>query len=367
MLPMTPDTRPDDRADDRAGSVPRSRTGTTKPVSMADVAAHAGVSAQTVSRVSNGHHGVLEETRRRVLDSMRTLGYRPNSAARALKWGEFRTMGVITFELMNHGIVSTVDAISRAAAAEGYAVTLLPAGSSAQQDVRHAFSRLEEVAVDAIIILAEEDLLDAAQITLPPGAPALFAAPVEAPLHSTVDADQFGGAALATEHLLTLGHRTVHHLAGPKDALSAERRRLGWRRTLQAHGVEAPPAVHGDWSAVAGYELGLTMLEDPGCTAVFCANDQTALGLYRAARERGRRIPDDLSIVGFDDTDDASAYDPPLTTVAQNFPEVGRLAVDEVLRRLRDPAAPPEHPVVPTELILRASTAPPATAADRTS
>ncbi|MFC6063009.1 LacI family DNA-binding transcriptional regulator [Streptomyces ochraceiscleroticus] len=326
---------------------------------MADVARVAGVSSQTVSRVSNGFPGVHEETRQRVLAAMKELGYRPNSAARALKRGDFRTIGVITFTLSTTGNVRTLEAIATSAAAEGYAVTLLPVAVPTQDEVRGAFSRLGELAVDAVIVIMEVHLLDSARLSLPPHVKVVVADSDAGDRYAVVDTDQAGGARDAVRHLLDLGHETVWHLAGPEGSYAAQRRTAAWREELERAGRVPPPLVHGDWSAESGYRAGLQLAEQDDCTAVFAANDQMALGLLRALHERGRRVPQDVSVIGFDDIPEAGSFLPPLTTVHQDFAEVGRRCVDGVLRQVRENATDHGTTLVPTRLVLRDSTAPP--------
>ncbi|MEX3101532.1 LacI family transcriptional regulator [Streptomyces sp. V2] len=326
---------------------------------MADVARVAGVSSQTVSRVSNGYAGVTEETRRQVLDAMRELGYRPNSAARALKRGEFRTLGVITFSLSSTGNVRTLEAIANSAAAEGYAVTLLPVAVPTQDEVRGAFTRLEELAVDAVIVIMEVHLLDAATINLPPYVQVVVADSDAGERYTVVDTDQAGGTRTAVQHLLGLGHETVWHLSGPEDSFAAQRRTDAWRETLVQAGRPVPPPVSGDWSAESGYRAGLDLAAREDCTAVFAANDQMALGLLRALHESGRRVPEDVSVIGFDDIPEASSFLPPLTTLHQDFAEVGRLCVRAVLRKMRHDGPAHGTTLVPTRLVVRESTAPP--------
>ncbi|MEU1085609.1 LacI family DNA-binding transcriptional regulator [Streptomyces sp. NPDC005576] len=330
-----------------------------RTVSMADVARVAGVSSQTVSRVSNGFPGVNEETRRQVLAAMKDLGYRPNSAARALKRGEFRTIGVITFTLSTTGNVRTLEAIATSAAQEGYAVTLLPVAVPTQDEVRGAFSRLGELAIDAAIVIMEVHLLDEARLSLPPHVKVVVADSDAGDRYTVVDTDQAGGTRDAVNHLLGLGHRTVWHLAGPEGSYAAQRRTDAWRTALEDAGRVLPPLVRGDWSAESGYRAGLHIAEQAECTAVFAANDQMALGLLRALHERGRRVPRDVSVVGFDDISEAGSFQPPLTTVHQDFGEVGRRCVAGVLHQMRQSG--PEHgtTLVPTRLVVRESTAPP--------
>ncbi len=337
----------------------RARRRDRTTASMADVARLAGVSSQTVSRVSNGYAGVNEETRRAVLSAMKELGYRPNSAARALKRGEFRTIGVITFTLATTGNVRTLEAIATSAAHEGYAVTLLPVAIPTQDEVRGAFTRLEELAVDAVIVIMEVHLLDAATITLPPHVQVVVVDSDAGDHYTVVDTDQAGGTRTAVRHLLDLGHQTVWHLGGPEGSFAAQRRADTWRAALTEAGHVPPPLVRGDWTAESGYRAGLELAARENCTAVFAANDQMALGLLRALHERGRRVPEDVSVIGFDDIPEASSFLPPLTTVHQDFAEVGRLCVEAVLRKMRREGPERGTTLVPTRLVLRASTAPP--------
>ncbi|GAA0576199.1 LacI family DNA-binding transcriptional regulator [Paractinoplanes ferrugineus] len=326
---------------------------------MADVARLAGVSSQTVSRVSTGHPGVVEATRQQVLAAMKELGYRPNSAARALKRGEFRTLGVIVFTLATTGNSRTVEAIASHAAREGYAITLIPVAHPTQDGVLGAFTRLGELAVDGIIVIMEVHLLDTANLTLPVGVPVVVVDSDAGTRYPVVDTDQADGARQAVRALLDLGHPTVWHVTGPAESFASERREKAWRSVLTAAGRPVPDLLRGDWSAESGYRAGRRLAAVPECTAVFVSNDQMALGVLRALQENGRRVPDDVSVIGFDDLEDAASYLPPLTTIHQDFAEVGRRCVQGLLAQIRDQGGEPGTELVPTTLITRASTAPP--------
>jgi DNA-binding LacI/PurR family transcriptional regulator len=326
---------------------------------MADVARAAGVSGQTVSRVVNGRRNVDQTTRQRVLDAMRTVGYRPNSAARALRYGQFRSIGVIMAVASTFGNSRTLDAIASAAVAKGYSITLMPVTRPTRGEVMGAFSRLDEQAVDGVVILIEEHELDQSEVEVPDGLPVVVIDSNPRSDYTMVDTDQSQGAELATTHLLELGHRTVWHLAGPPHSYAAERRERSWRATLRRHGRDVPPVVVGDWSADSGHVQGGTLCGDPAVTAVFAANDQMALGLLRALHERGRAVPGDVSVVGFDDMAEAAHFWPPLTTVRQSFAEVGRRAVDALLGEIASGEREVTSIRVPTTLVLRSSTAPP--------
>ena len=327
--------------------------------SMADVARAAGVSGQTVSRVVNGRVIVDGATRQRVLDAMHRVGYRPNSAARALRNGQFHSLGVIMSTLATVGNSRTLNAIASAAVPRGYSITLMPVGHTTQGEVTGAFSRLNEQLVDGVVVLIDEHELDHSEIQLPHGLPVVVIDSNPRSDYPMVDTDQAQGAELATTHLLELGHRTVHHLAGPRHSYAAEHREKSWRATLRRHHREVPEPLTGDWSAESGHTLGATLANNPDVTAIFAGNDQMALGLLRALHEHGRRVPHDISVVGFDDTDEAAHFWPPLTTIRQSFADVGRRAVDTLLAEITSGTHEPTSINVPTTLVPRSSTAAP--------
>jgi DNA-binding LacI/PurR family transcriptional regulator len=169
--------------------------------------------------------------------------------------------------------------------------------------------------------------------------------------------DQVAGAAAATRHLLALGHKTVWHLAGPLDWKEAEERIEGWRSVLESVGAPVPGPLRGDWTARSGYEVGQRLLQIPELTAVLVANDQMALGLLRRLHESGREVPSDLSVVGFDDIPEAAYFTPPLTTVRQDFAELGRRCLHILLARIEGDETPTRVVVAP-ELVVRESTGP---------
>jgi DNA-binding LacI/PurR family transcriptional regulator len=336
---------------------------------MADVARLAGVSSQTVSRVSNGHSNVDERTRERVTQAMRALGYRPNGAARALRSGRFHTIGVIMTTLQTFGNMRTLDAVAREAARSDYSVLLMPISDPTLRRVSGAYERLSAQAVDGAVIILEARLLDQAEFALPPGIPVVVVDSGAGPGYTVVDTDQALGARQATEYLLGLGHSQVWHVGGPASSYSAGNRASSWRATLAEHGIAPPPVFMGDWTSESGYRAGTELAERPGVTAVFAANDQMALGVMRALHEAGRSVPGDVSVVGFDDMEEARSFWPPLTTIRQDFTAVGRLSFKKLLGKVNAAAGlvdktSGEKTMVPTELVVRSSTGrPPALAA----
>jgi DNA-binding LacI/PurR family transcriptional regulator len=324
---------------------------------MTDVAELAGVSHQTVSRVLHDSPHVRPETRERVLAAMRTLEYRPNSVARALVTGRSRTLGVVSFDTTLYGPASTLLGIERAAHDEGYFVSIISLRSLDRPSVLSALERLRDQGVDGIVVIAPQESAANALLDLPAGPPVVAAEAGPEGSVPVVEVDQFAGAASATSHLLELGHRTVWHIAGPRDWPEARQRVAGWRSSLEAAGAEIPPLLLGDWSARSGYELGQRLVERSEVTAVFVANDQMALGVLRAFHESGRDIPREFSVVGFDDIPEAAYFTPPLTTVRQDFNEVGRRSLHLLLGQLGTGARVPSRETVAAELVVRNSTA----------
>ncbi|MBF6330112.1 LacI family DNA-binding transcriptional regulator [Nocardia transvalensis] len=323
---------------------------------MTDVAALAGVSHQTVSRVLNGSPQVRPETRERVLRAVAELDYRPNAMARGLVSRRSKVLGVITFDTILYGPACMLLGIERAARAADYGVSIVTLDRGG---VLAAVNRLADQGVDGVIVIApQQDTATALQSLTTPLAAVVVEAGQGVGLPSA-SVDQFEGTRLVVRHLLDLGHRTVWHVAGPDGWLEARDRVEGWRRTLRAAAAPVPPPLRGDWSARSGYEAGLALSERQDVTAVFAANDQMALGLLRAFAERGIRVPEQVSVVGFDDIPEAAYLSPPLTTVRQDFDEVGRRCMRLLLHMLESGAAVPEPPpVVPTLMVRESAAAP---------
>jgi DNA-binding LacI/PurR family transcriptional regulator len=325
---------------------------------MRDVALLAGVSHQTVSRVLNGHASVRPETRSRVIDAMEALNYRRNLAARTLVTRRSNTLGLIAFETTLFGPASMLYGIEQAARAEGYFVSVASVRTLERKVVLEAIDRLRDQSVDGIVAIAPKNTVAQALGQVPAGLAVVSVGGADDDSVPTVRIDNTGGAAAATRHLLELGHATVHHVAGPKDWPEARERTDGWRDTLYAAGAVVPAVRQGDWSARSGYAAGLTLAADRSVTAVFCSNDQMALGALRALHEAGRAVPDDVSVVGFDDVPESAFYLPPLTTVRQDFVELGRRGIEVLVGQLDTGARDQQQIVLHPELVTRSSTAP---------
>jgi len=325
---------------------------------MADVAAEAGVSHQTVSRVVNGLPGVRPETAERIHDAIALLGYRRNLAARLLASTHSRTIGVLTWGSGLVGPAQVLLALETAALAAGYRLGVVAISEMTPEGVGAAMDQVLGHAPEAVVVIVPHEtvLRIAQEIDL--GIPTVV---VEGDLSRTpltAGVDNVEGARLATAHLLDLGHRRVDHLAGPLGWAEATAREEGWRAELASRDLVPETPWRGDWSAASGYAEGQAIAADPGVTAVFAANDQMALGLLAALRDAGRRVPEDVSVVGVDDLPESAYFTPPLTSVRQDFAELGRRAMDLVERALRGEPSPTAD-LVGSALVERASTAPP--------
>jgi len=326
---------------------------------MSDVAQIAGVSHQTVSRVLNDHPAVRPQTRERVLAAISTLGYRRNSAARALVTKRSQTIGVISFDTTLFGPASTLYGIEEAAHEAGYYVSVATAKSITRDTVLDGFHRLVAPSVDGVIVIAPQREAFTAVAELPRDLPVVVVEGRSSSWAPVVSVDQVRGGRLASEHLLAQGADTVWHISGPADWLEAEGREAGWRAVLHEAGIEPPLVLRGDWTAGSGYAAGHQLADQrasgANVEAVFVGNDQMALGMLRAFHEAGVRVPADVLVAGFDDVPEAAFFTPPLTTVRQDFIAVGRLCIEVLLRRIDGDTSADVRSIVEPELIVRQS------------
>lgn len=308
-----------------------------KRLTIREVAAAAGVSTQTVSRVLNNRPDVAPETFQRVQDVIRETGYAPNMLARGLTQGRSHVLGVVAYGLDYFGPSRVLTAIERQAAEFGYAIMLNLILEPETHDVGDLLYRLSARQVDGIIWAIPEMGGNRAwlrtQITELLVPLILVGGMAGQPYLPTIAIDNAAIGCLATEHLLAGGARHVGIITGPPSWWEAQQRLAGWRRTLRAHGreVEDQLIVEGDWTVSSGEQALYRMLEiSPDIDAIFASNDQMALGVLHAAHRLGRRVPDELSVVGVDNIAEASHFWPPLTTVHQPLGDAGELAVKEI-------------------------------------
>lgn len=333
----------------------------TRAATMADVARLAGVSLMTVSRVINDNSKVSVATHDRVRDAMSRLSYKPNFMARGLVSGRSRTIGLITFDTSLYGPGSAMLGIERAARERGYGVSIATLPTLDRASLTAALDSLTERSADGIITIAPQ--VGAANAVAHLGGALPLVAVEAGPRGSApvVEVDQRLGARLATEHLLGLGHQTVWHISGPGDWFESRERIEGWREALSDAGVAAPRLLQGNWSAASGYAAAQDLLAHEDLpTAVFAANDQMALGFMHALYERGMSAPHPISIVGFDDIPESGFFSPSLTTVRQDFDEMGRRGVELLIEMLEGGTVEADRvEVISPELVVRSSSAPP--------
>lgn len=325
-----------------------------QPVSIRDVARVAGVSRQTVSRVINEHPSLRPETRDRVRAVIDELHYRPNRAARALGSNRSRTIGVLASVRAQYGPSAAIQGIESAAQEFGYLVHTINLLDSSSAAIRAALTLQIDSTFAGLVIIAPQTrtltVLDELDLAIP--YVLLHSRSAEDPHELSVD--QSAGAQAATGHLLDLGHRRISHLAGPQDWIEAEARLQGFLAELARAEIAPTSVLIGDWTAESGYQAGRELARAGDLSAVFSSNDQMALGLIHAFREAGLDVPGDVSVVGYDDIPEAAHYWPPLTTVRQDFNDLGRRCVS----RLLQPAAAAEEKgaALLPRLVVRCST-----------
>lgn len=323
---------------------------------MYDVAREAGVSHQTVSRVVNSAPNVAEGTKLRVRAAMQLLDYRPSASARSLAARRTHAIGVVTFVGPYFGPMSTIQGVEAAARARRYTPYSVSLAGLEPRQSRAVLDDLLQRDVEGLVVVAPTDeqaeLVDS---VLPQDLPVL-ALEARLPGRPLVASDNETGGALAGEHLVSLGHRRLAHIAGPPGWSEARLRTVGWEKVLEAHGLEPGVRVDGDWSARSGHEAWSRMRQ-AGVTAVYAANDQMALGLLSALYEAGLRVPEDVSVVGYDNTPESGWYFPPLTTVEQEFRRAGEVGIEQLMKLVEGLPVEPEVLVAPA-LVERHSTGP---------
>jgi len=323
--------------------------------SIRDVARLAGVSYQTVSRVLNHHPSIRESTKARVTQVMEEIQYRPNRAARMLVTRRSHTIGVLSASSAEYGPARSIVAIEDAARAAGYYVNIANLATTDPESISQALEHLMEQAIEGLVVIAPQvrvfDVLAQMSIDVP-----YVSFQTTGGAELLIPPDQVAGARMATRHLIDLGHREIIHLAGPQDWIEADARMRGFLEEIDGAELNTNPPILGDWSAEFGYYAGSELLATRRFSAVFAASDRMALGLLHAFHEGGAHVPGDISVVGFDDMPDSRHFLPPLTTVRQDFAEIGRRAVEMLLGELGNSDAVTERAQILPELVVRGST-----------
>ena len=327
-------------------------------VTIRDVASRAGVSHQTVSRVINQNERVSPETREKVMAAIDELGYSPNAIARYMAKGNTRTFACISPNLTDYTFASIIEGAETEARQDNYFLI-----SSSATDASTFQCLVEQLVssrrTEGLMVI--NPYADQRYQHLPHNVPTVFigARPSSEAVDS-VSLDDRGAAALAVQHLLELGHRRIALISGPAVEDCTQDRLAAYLAAISACGVvpDASLIVEGDWSATSGFEaIGKLCSDGNPFTALFAMNDRMAIGAIRALRERGARVPQDISVIGFDDLPLASYFDPPLTTMRQDMFGIGREAARLLIRAVEQPDLPRHQLRIPAELVVRGSTA----------
>ena len=326
-----------------------------KRATLHDVAREAEVSYQTVSRVINNHENVSAKTRSRVLKAIEKLDFRVNRAAQIMQTKRSNTIEAVLFY---SGFNLFIYEMARATQQAGYHFVI---SAITEAEFENTLESAASRFVDGLILIPNKPMTeDYEQLAeLCNGIPFVQVGARLGALLPSVLYEQKQGARMATEHLIRLGHRKIAEISGPLQNHDGSDRHVGWQTTMRENGLDADLSVEGNYSLEGGYR-GMKQLLNSGedFTAVFIGNDSMAIGAHTALREEGLRVPDDVSMVSFDDIPEAAHFVPGLTTIRQDFQLLGRLAVEYVLSMVDNPDTPIHQRVLQPELIIRESTCP---------
>src|SRR5258707_4744440 len=329
-----------------------------KPSTLRDVAKAAGVSYQTVSRVINGNPHVSTRTLLRVQDAIRRLAYQPNQAAQMLVTGRSHTLEVITAGVGHYGPAQMMVGVEHAARQRGYQLIFSNMEDATVDDVQIAIDNLSNVDGVLVITPIKSDVYDYLTVACQGSHYVQMGTRAGSKTPSVV-IDQMYGSQMATQSWIESGHRKIAEISGLLHWHDAAARHKSWLETLQGEGLEPVTSVEGDWTAAGGYMAVNTLLERQAAfTGLVVGNDQMALGAMRALREHGLNVPDDVSVVGFDDIPEAAYFEPPLTTVRQDFLAFGNQSVEYLVELIEEPHTPLHQRVLYPNFVERLSTKP---------
>jgi DNA-binding LacI/PurR family transcriptional regulator len=329
----------------------------SRPANLHDVARIAGVSYQTVSRVINNHPYVSDDTRERVLQAIEALNYHPNRAARSLITGRSQTLQIVTTDLNFHNpIASMVNTAHK----HGYQMGLshIPPTSN-PDELRQFIYDLKSRPTDGLLIISifTNFNLDEFKRLCSGVIPFVQVGGSPDPGTPSVMIDQRFGARLSAEHLISLGHRNIAAVPGPLGNYDARMRHEATQAVLAENGLSLTASVEGVFTPASGYQNVMQIFEQKKkFTALICGNDEMAVGAIHALNERGLKVPQDVSVVGFDDIPSSSFVNPPLTTVRQDFITLGDLSVDHLVALIKDPEKPNFQRTIYPQLMVRKST-----------
>jgi DNA-binding LacI/PurR family transcriptional regulator len=349
--------------------MPITNGSTGRRPTIRDVAGRAGVSVATVSYVVNGTRRVSAGTRSRVERAIAELGFEPNSAARGLKRHRAASIGLVVPDLLNQFFATLVAGLEAAAAERDVLVVLCSTDASPEREAQYT-RLLRGRRVDGVVYLTGTGLPPASLVELAADEPVVFVDErlpgVDVPF---VGVDNRSGARDLMGAVLDAGHQRIGIVGGPSALWTAEQRLAGYREALAGAGIDpdAVPLIAGDYREASGRDAAARLLDAPEApTAIVAANDLMAIGALTCARERGLRIPEDISIAGFDDIPLSRLLEPGLTTVRQPAWDLGREAAELLFARIDDPGGAPRRVELPAELVLRDSVAPPSSSSTAT-
>ena len=328
-----------------------------KPANIYDVADLAGVSHQTVSRVLNDSSKVSPKTREKVERAIEELGYQRNNAARSLVTSQTRMIGAVMTNTGFFGPNSTIRAMEEQARANGYFAVSVSVDPDSSDSIKTGIRQMKDLGVDALVMIAPQ--IESLKLAKP----LLGGIPIVILDHSheaglfSVTIDDFSGAKKATSHLIQSGHRDLIHISGPSGWFETESRIRGFQEVCDQAGVSSQ-VIAGSWESKTGYELAGQVAES-GATGVFCANDQLAIGLIRGLHELGVGVPDEISIVGYDDLPESKYLTPPLTTVRQDFETLGKRLMTLLLEELSGVTTVRRESIEPELVVRQSVSAPP--------
>ncbi len=330
-----------------------------KAPTLYDVARLAGVSHQTVSRVVKGHSNIAPELRQRVEAAIVALDYKPNLVARSLATRRVQRIGALVYGIVEVGPNKIMHGAGVAAREAGYVLDIVTLDPDSDQAIEQAMSLMGRQQLAGVLVIAPTDRVLAA----------LERVRFRVPVFVESDANPLPGSGgttlnqlgvgLLVDHLVALGHRRFFYIAGPPEWLAARGREQAFEDGMRRHGVQSLGTLRGNWTSQSGYEAAMSMPLDRGITALVAANDQQALGAIAALTARSVRIPEDVSVVGFDDIPEAKYFRPALTTVSVDFDLQGRVAMEGLLRVVDGETTGSSVPSFEPRLLVRASSAPP--------
>lgn len=328
-----------------------------KPVVIADVARAAGVSVPTVSRVLTGAAKVSSEKLARVQRAIEELNYRPSSAARALVHGRSEMIAIVAGDTSKYGYATTIRGIELAARASGYVVLIVVLEGTEEEVVQPAIDLLLSQPLAGIVVLQFDTRGVNAVTRLPKWMPLVAVSGARRHGVPQAEIDELAGGEKLANYLLDLGHRTVHHVSIPGTG-EEYGRTIGWRRALERRGIEPPTIIRATWEPQSGVAIGRNLASDPSVTAVFCGNDEIAMGVTKGLAESGMSVPGDVSVVGFDNHPLSELWTPALTTVEQDFVDLGRRAFEMLLARVEGSVS--DVSTLSPRIVIRDSAGPPA-------